>query len=181
MASARTVSLRYAKALFSLAEAAGHVEAVAGELDRVLEVADNHAEFDQVLSRPLHPASERRAVLAAVGRELSLSPIVANFCQFLIDQRRSQELRTIREEYVRLAEEAAGRVRGEVVSAAPLSDAQLDALRRSLSARTGRSVDLDVRVDPELLGGVVARVGDLMFDGSLRSRLEGLRSDLLGR
>jgi F-type H+-transporting ATPase subunit delta len=81
---------------------------------------------------------------------------------------------------VRLAEEAAGRVRGEVVSATPLDPAQLDRIRSALARRLGRELDLAIRVDPALLGGLVARVGDLVFDGSLRTQLAQLRAQLTG-
>ncbi len=181
MPAAKPVAARYAKALFALAEEAGKIREIGEDLDRLTELAAHHPEFADVLMRPLHPAAERRAVLRGVAAELELSETFANFVQFLIEQRRSQELGPIREEYRRLAEAAAGRVRGEVVSAAPLSEQQVNALRDALSERTGRSVDLEVSVNPALLGGVVARVGDLVFDGTLRSRLDGLRADLIGR
>ncbi len=181
MPSARAVAARYAKALFSLADEGGKITEIGEDLDRLAELSEQHPELAGVLMRPLYPADERRSVLRAVASQLELSETFANFVQFLIEQRRSQELGPIREEYRRLAEAAAGRVRGEVVSAAPLTEPQVAALRDALSERTGRSVDLEVSVDPALLGGVVARVGDLVFDGTLRSRLDGLRSDLIGR
>ncbi len=181
MPSARSVAVRYAKALFGLAEEAGQIAPIGDDLERLVDLADQSTELADVLLRPLHPADQRRAVLRAVAGQLGLSTTFANFCEFLIEQRRSNQLAAIREEYLRLAEAAAGRVRGAVVSATPLSQGQVDALRGALSIRTGRSVELDVSVDPELLGGVVARVGDLVFDGTLRSRLDGLRADLIGR
>jgi len=115
-----------------------------------------------------------------VGERLGFSPLLQKFCAFLIDQRRSRDLEQIHDEYVRLAEEAAGRVRGEVLAAAPLSDAQLDRLRSALARRTGQQVELSVQVDPSLLGGAVARIGDLIFDGSLRTQLAQLRASLTG-
>jgi F-type H+-transporting ATPase subunit delta len=173
-------SQRYARALFSLARDEGRIEAVRGELDLLVGALEAVPALRDVLVRPLHPAAERRAALVAVGERLGLSPLLRHFCLFLIDQRRTRDLAAIRDEYVRLAEEAAGRVRGEVVAAAPLEGAQLDRLRAALSQQLGRTVDLDVRVDPQLLGGVVARVGDLVFDGSLRTQLAQLRANLTG-
>jgi F-type H+-transporting ATPase subunit delta len=173
-------SQRYAKALFGLARDEGRVDPVRGELDLLVATMEAVPELRDVLVRPLHPAAERRAALTAVGGRLGLSTLLRHFCLFLIDQRRTRDLAAIRDEYVRLAEEAAGRVRGEVVAAAPLEDAQLDRLRTALTQRLGRTVALDVRVDPQLLGGVVARVGDLVFDGSLRTQLDQLRANLTG-
>jgi len=156
------------------------VEPLRQELDRLIEAMRASPELRDVLMRPLHPAAERRAALRGVAAPLALSPLLVNFCSFLIDQRRTRDLEAIRDDYVRLAEEAAGRMRGEVVTAAPLASAQLERLRAALSRRTGREVELSVRVDPALLGGVRAQVGDLVFDGSLRTQLERLRASLTG-
>ena len=179
--AATAASKRYAKALFGLASEEARVEPVRKELDRLLDGMRAFPALRDVLVRPLHPAAERRAALRGVAARLALSPLLVNFCSFLIDQRRSRDLEPIRDHYVRLAEEAAGRTRGEVVTAAPLAPAQLERLRTALSRRTGRSVELSVRVDPALLGGARAQVGDLVFDGSLQTQLERLRASLTGR
>jgi F-type H+-transporting ATPase subunit delta len=171
---------RYAKALFALAREERRIDAVRDELGGLVAAMAEVPALRDVLVRPLHPAAERRRALVALAERLGLSPLLRNFCLFLIEQRRTRELEAIHEEFVRLAEEAAGRVRGEVVAAAALSDGQLERLRAVLEERTGRSVDLSVRVDPTLLGGAVARVGDLVFDGSLRTQLAQLRASLTG-
>lgn len=171
---------RYAKALFSLASDAGSVETTGAELATLLDAIEANPALHDVLARPIYPAVERRGVLEELGERLGLSPTLRNFCAFVIDQRRAGALAAVREEYERLAEEASGRVRGEVVSAAPISDIHLERLRAALGRRTGRQVELDVRVDPSLIGGAVARVGGLVFDGSLRTQLQQLRTNLTG-
>jgi F-type H+-transporting ATPase subunit delta len=171
---------RYAKALFSLARDAERVEAVGSEFAGLVETMNAVPSLREVLVRPLYPAAERRAALRAVGERIGLSPLVQHFLSFIIDQRRTRDIDAILDEYRKLAEAAAGRVRGEVISAAALDDGQLERLRAALARRTGSVVDLDVRVDPQLLGGVVARVGDLVFDGSLRTQLSQLRASLTG-
>jgi F-type H+-transporting ATPase subunit delta len=171
---------RYARALFSLAKDEGRIEAVGAELGTLVEAMRAVPALRDVLVRPLHPAPERRAALRAVGESLGLSPLLIRFCSYLVDQRRTRDVEAIAVRYQRLAEEAAGRLRGEVVSAAPLADGQVERLRAALARQTGRVVDFEVRVDPALLGGVVARVGDLVFDGSLRTQLAQLRASLTG-
>ena len=178
--SSGAAAKRYAKALFSLARDADSVESTGAELNALLKAVDDNAGLRDVLVRPVHPASERRAVLNEVGERLGLSATLRHFGSFVIDQRRTGDLDAIRDEYERLAEEASGRVRGEVVSAAPLSDTHLDRLRSALGRRTGRQVELDVRVDPSLIGGAIARVGGLVLDGSLRTQLQQLRTNLTG-
>jgi F-type H+-transporting ATPase subunit delta len=80
--------------------------------------------------------------------------------------------------YLELADQAEGHLTAEVVSASPLDDRRKDRLRRALSERTGQEVRLQIEVDPSLLGGAIAKVGDLVFDGSLRTQLGRLRTNL---
>ena len=89
-----------------------------------------------------------------------------------------QERISDREEVERLASQEAGLRRAEIVSAGALRDDQLERLRRALSTRTGAEVEVSIQVDPSLLGGVIAKVGDLVFDGSLRTQLRQLRANL---
>lgn len=177
MASA-AVARRYARALFSLARDENRVDAVLGELDALAEVLDAHPELQRAILRPLHPGAQRRAVLRSLCQRLGTSSTVQNFCAFLIDKRRVVALDAIRRAYAQLADEAAGRSRARVISASPLRDDQLERLRRALAARTGRSVELEADVDPTLLGGAIAMVGGMVFDGSLRTQLEQLRASL---
>ncbi len=172
------VARRYAKALFELAKEAGQVAEVGGELTSMGDLLEGNPELHDVLFRPLHPVAQRRAVLDGVTDRIGASTMVQSFFSLLIDQRRLIDFPAIREEFERLASEDAGLRRAEVVSAGPLRDDQLERLRRALSTRTGGEVEVSVRVDPSLLGGVIAKVGDLVFDGSLRTQLRQLRANL---
>ncbi len=142
---------------------------------------EGSSELRQALFRPLHPAEQRRAVLEEVAERMSASENVRHFVAFLIDQRRLVDFDAIREEYGRLADAAAGRTHARVVSASPLSEAQRERLRRALAARAGEEVELQVEVEPSLLGGAIASVGTLVFDGSLKTQLQQLRSSLTRR
>ncbi len=174
----RAAARRYARALFQLARDGDQVSAVSGELASLKRALDESSELQSVLLQPLHPASQRRAVLSAVAESMNASTLLRSFYSFLIDQRRLVDLDAIVEEYERLAAEQAGVTQAEIVSARPLSDAQRDRLTRALSQRTGQQLELEVSVDPDLLGGVVAKVGDLVFDGSLRTQLQQLKAGL---
>ena len=169
---------RYARALFSLAGDEGRVDAVRGELAALRRAFDTNPELHHAVFRPLYPAAERRAVLSAVCANLGSSRSVKSFLALLVDRRRLIDFPGICDEFDRLADVAAGRVRAEVVSATPLRDEQRERLRRALAARTGKQVELEERVDPALLGGAVASVGGVVFDGSLRTQLAQLRGSL---
>lgn len=169
---------RYARALFALAQETHAVAAIRTQLAGMAELFASQPELRHALFRPLHPVAERRAVLRAVGEQLGLAPLVRNFLAFLIDQRRLVDFDAIRAEFEQLADDAAGRVTALVTAATPLGDAQRERLQRALATRTGREVELEVAVDPALIGGAVARVGNVVFDGSLRTQLSQLRDTL---
>ncbi len=169
---------RYAKALFGLATDHGNIDAMRGELRGLGAALENSEELRSVLLQPIVPAAERRKVLEGVAAQLQSSTLLKSFYSFLIDQRRLVDFEAIEAEFGRLADAAAGKVVAKVRSAEALSEDQQGRLQRALSARTGQNVELDVEVDPGLLGGVIAQVGDLVFDGSLKSQLDSLRTNL---
>ena len=169
---------RYAKALFSLAREENRVSEVREELARLGTLLAENAELRAVLFQPLHPVAERRAVLRAVSDTLGASPLLHNFESFLVDQRRLVDWDEIEAEYERLADAAAGLTHARVTSAAPLSQAQRERLQRALESKSGGRVQLAVEVDPTLVGGVAAQLGDLVYDGSLRTQLRQLRASL---
>jgi len=178
MASSTAAARRYAKALFGIAKDDGTVEATGRELAALADLLDENQDLRRALFRPLHPVAERRAALRAVAQRLGSSAILQNFCAFLIDQRRLVDFAAVRDEFERLAAEAEGRTDARVRSAHPLDDATRERLVTALSRRTGRQVSVQVEIDPSLIGGVVAQVGGLVFDGSLRTQLERLRNNL---
>lgn len=170
---------RYAKALYALACEEGRAAAVRDELGRLAALLDENEELRDVLVQPIHPAGERRAVLARVTERLGSSPLLESFYAFLIDQRRLVDFDAIVAEFGRLADVEAGVTHARVSSATPLQAEQLERLQGALAARTGQKVTLELEVDPSLIGGVVAQVGDVVFDSSLRTQLERMQANLV--
>jgi F-type H+-transporting ATPase subunit delta len=169
---------RYARALFSLAREAGEVASIRGELDDMARMLAANPDLQRRLFQPLHPVHERREVLKSICAQGRGSQMIQNFFAYLIEQRRLVVFEAIRDEFNRLADEAAGRVRAEVRSASPLRDQQRARLVDALGRRTGKQIDLTVHVDPLLIGGAIVTVGGLVFDGSLRTQLSRLRGTL---
>ena len=178
MRSSTTAARRYAGAIFAIAREAGQVTEVRNELGSLGELFQESAELRGALVTPLRPADERKAVLRALASRLGLSATVTNFYSFLIDRRRLVDFDVIFAEYERRADEALGLLTADVVSAGPLDDRRKDRLRRALSERVGQEVKVDVSIDPDLIGGVIAKVGGLVLDGSLRTQLGQLRANL---
>ena len=175
-----TAALRYAKALFSLARDERVISEVRSEIEGLSTLFTENEELRQALLTPLHPADQRKAALRGIAQHLNLSSLVVNFISYLIDQRRLVDYSAIAAEYGRLADEDQGLLTAEVVAASDFDERRRDRLRRALSDRTGREVRLEIKIDPSLVGGVIAQVGDLVFDGSIRTQLQHLRNNLLG-
>ena len=172
-------SLRYAKALFALGKEEQNIQSLRSEVARLAELLAEHSDFREVLLTPLHPANERKAVLLKVAERAELSHLLKNFTAYLIDRRRLIDFPEIAEEFSRLADEDEGLLTAKVRSASPLDEEREQRLQRALSERTGRRVRLDIELDPTLIGGAIAQVGDLVIDGSLRTQLGQLRATLM--
>lgn len=169
---------RYAKALFGLAQDEHRHREVRGELERLSTLFTESREVAGALLTPMHPAAERKAAIRALAARESVSPLVQNFLGFLIDQRRLIQFDEIASAYAALADQAEGMLTAEVRVASALDERRKDRLRRALCERTGREVKLQIEIDPTLIGGAIAKVGDLVFDGSLRTQLTQLRANL---
>jgi F-type H+-transporting ATPase subunit delta len=172
------VARRYAKALFGLARDTNRVDEVRGEFGELRKLLTENAALRDVLLRPLHPVAERRAVVDALAERMGGSPLLRHFLSFLVDQRRLVDFEAIDAEYIRLADAAAGLTLARVRSATPLSEAQRARLQRALEQKSGGRVELQLELDPSLVAGAVAQVGDLVYDGSLRTQLRQLRASL---
>ncbi len=174
-----SVARRYARALFELGAEKKLSDAVGRELDALAETYSGSAELRQTLENPVFKLSERRALLERLLPQLAPTAQTRNFALLLLERGRISLLPSIARAYREMVDVALGRVRATVVSARPLDDTTAAAVQRALERRTGKKVLLSSSVDPGLLGGIVARVGDLVFDGSLRTRLDTLKARVL--
>jgi F-type H+-transporting ATPase subunit delta len=178
-AMAGSVSRRYARALFSIGVDRGSFEQLGKELDAVSELWTGSSELRQALENPVFKASEKRAVMQRLLPRVAPTADVQKFVLLLLERRRLPAVANIARAYREMADLHTGRVRAHVTSAQPLGPAEVERVRQSLARRTGKQVIIETAVDPSLIGGLVARVGDLVLDGSVRTQLETLRSRLL--
>jgi len=178
-ALAGSVARRYARALFQIGVDTGTFEALGQELSDLAQLFQESTELRQTLVNPVFKPSEKRAILEKILPRVTPSPVMQRFALLLLDRGRIALLASLARAYRELADAHAGRVRAVVTSAAPLSPADLERVRRSLERRTKKMVMLEAQVDPSLIGGLVAQVGDLVLDGSVRTQLSTLRDKLL--
>jgi F-type H+-transporting ATPase subunit delta len=174
-----SVSRRYARALFELGVARGTFEQLGQELADLTALWGTSLDLRRALENPVFARSEKRKVLEELLPRVTPSPDVQKFVLLLLERRRITILPAIARAYREMADAHAGRVRAQVISAQPLTPAETDRVRRSLEQRTGKKVIVTPRVDRDLIGGIVARVGDLVLDGSVRTQLDDLRTRLL--
>ncbi|HEY2728810.1 MAG TPA: ATP synthase F1 subunit delta [Polyangia bacterium] len=179
MALSGSISRRYARALFSIGVDRGSFEQLGRELDAVAELWAGSPELRQALENPIFKDSEKRAVMQSLLPRVAPTPDVQKFVLLLLDRRRLPAVANIARAYREMADLHTGRVRAHVTSAQALGPAELERIRQSLARRTGKQVILESAVDAGLIGGVVARVGDLVLDGSVRTQLGALRERLL--
>jgi F-type H+-transporting ATPase subunit delta len=167
----------YARALFAVAEAEGVLEQVEDELYRFGKAVEANPDLRDVLTDPALPADRKRAVLEELLGDKA-NPHTVNLLAFLVEQGRGRDLSRIVTALAELAAERRRRAVAEVRTAFPLDGGQRQRLAAALSKATGKDVELKVLVDPNVIGGVVARVGDQVFDGSVRRKLELAREQL---
>ena len=171
---------RYASALFGLARDERQIEAVGASLDLLAQALVDSRDFAELVSSPLIDRDEAGKAFAAVSDQLGIDPITKNFLGVLARNGRKGHLRNVIRAFRRLAAEHRGETTAEVVTAHPLKDDQLAALKQQLRARAGRDVAIETRTDPEILGGIVIKMGSQMIDASIRTKLNRLAEAMKG-
>jgi len=171
---------RYASALFDLARDQRQIESVATSLDALAQALLDSKDFNELVTSPLVSREEAGKAFGALAPDLGLDPITANFLGVLARNGRKNELRNVIRAYRRLAAEHRGETTAEVITARPLNDDQLTALRQQLRARAGRDVAIEAEVDPTILGGIVVKLGSQQVDASIRTKLNRLAQAMKG-
>ena len=181
MARASAASKRYADALVEsiVAEDEGQLSRVVEEVGSVAGAVEMSRDLEHVLMNPAFSDDEKSTVLTAILDHLGVSERTRRFLALVAEKGRLADLSGIAEHLEQLAEDRAGRLTAVIETAAALNAAALDQLRKALEKRTGRSIEMEVRVDPDLIGGLRARVGTYVLDGTIRSELDRLKARLL--
>jgi F-type H+-transporting ATPase subunit delta len=160
----------YAEALLSVAEAEDALGTVGDELFTFAKALEQNTPLRQALTDPALPVENKKATIREILGERA-HPLTASLLGFVVESGRARELPRIVQELAVLAAERRQNALAEVRTAVPLSEEQRDQIAAALSRATGRSIEVKAVVDPTVIGGVLARVGDEVFDGSIRTRL----------
>lgn len=167
----------YAKAIFTFAEAEGRLEQVSDELFHFAKTLERSHELSSALTDLAVPAERKSAVINDLIGDRA-SDLTRHVVEFVVAQGRARELASIVEELAAMAADQRSRVLGEVRSAIPLDEDMRKRLSEALSKATGKTVDVKVIVDPTVVGGIYAKVGDQVIDATVRKRLQDLKEAL---
>ncbi len=165
------IARRYAKALLAIGKEDGQAETYKEELSGFVETLEKEKILKHALTNRLYAADSRKKVLQKVLEELSLSKVMNSFLSLVFDKGRIAYLKDISEFYQKLTDELVNIARATVTSAVELSSDAQEKIQEALSKMTGKKVIVDAQTDPSLIGGLVAKIGDLVFDGSIKAQL----------
>ena len=172
------IAKRYATALLDIGTETGQLDELASEIARAAEAYESSLELRNAFENPLIPIAAKKAILGDIADGLRLGTTAKNFLGILVDRRRIRALPPIATRLREMADLRRGISRAEVLTAMPLPEEYFEKLQRELERITGRKVALDRKLDPTLLCGVLVRIGDTVYDGSLVARLKQLKETM---
>lgn len=170
------IAARYASALFDLAKEGNALPALESDVDALAAALEASGDLRAVIASPVYTREEQGAAIAAVAGRIGLTDLTANTLALMASKRRLFVLPQLVKALREMIAAEKGEVTAEVVSAAPLSPAQSDALSATLKGRFGKTVKLQTSVDESLIGGLVVKVGSKMIDTSIRAKLASLQN-----
>lgn len=173
------VAGRYASALFDLARERGEIEKVEGDLTRFETLVNDSEDLHRLVMSPAFSAAEQSKGITTIAGRAGIDGLAINFLGLVARNRRLFVVMDMIKAFRTLSSRERGEINAEVTSAEPLSDAQESALREALRAAAGKDVSLTKRVDADLIGGLVVKLGSRQIDTSLRTRLAGMRKAMI--
>ncbi len=166
-----TIARKYARAFLEIARKESRLEALGKELDTFNALIRENKELRAILFSPFYKPAQRKEIARLAGESLGLSPVTLEFLGLLIERNRMDHFPAITQAYQNLCDEVSNRVRACLLSAQKLSLPLVGEMKRQLESTTGKEVVLSVKEEPSLIGGVVTRIGNIIYDGSLKTQL----------
>jgi len=175
------IARRYASALADVAVERREEREVLTEIEYWGSLIDSHTQLKEVFANPTIPYEQKRSVLEELISRTRVRDTTAGFLRVLLRNQRLSELKEVSQRFSLILDERAGVVAASVTTARPVPEDVKTNLRNTLESTTGQTVRLSFNIDQEIIGGLVARIGSTIFDGSVQSQLERLAAGLAGR
>ena len=173
---------RYARAIFTLGKENGTAELYVESLSAIADLFDDPAlDVAETLINPLYPLEARQKVMTGIAKAVKADALMTTFLNLLVERKRISVLREVAAQVRDMIDREHNVSHGWVTSAIELDNALLEKIQAKLEKITGSRVILETQVDPSIIGGMIARVGDLVLDGSIRTQLNGLKQSIKGR
>jgi len=173
-----TISRKYARAFLQIGQKEGNFEALGRELDQLQELLQKNKELRSVLFSFAYPALTRKKIAGTLAQILGLSKTTRDFLNLLIDRERMDHFSEIVKSYQTLCDEVTNRIRATLVTPADLPSDRAEEIKKQLESRTGKEVILSLERDSSLIGGALTRIGNVIYDGSLKTQLSKARENL---
>lgn len=179
--SSQTIARRYSVALADVVSKSGEASEVQNELRQFQQMMEESPALGQALANPAVAFDQKYRLVETLIARTNPRPATANFLRILLKNQRISDLAVINERFAAVLDERAGMIAAEVTTAKPLSDVQKHILSQRLTAATGKKVNLKFHLDENIIGGVVTRIGSTVFDGSVKTQLENLKKEMIGK
>ncbi len=172
---------RYAKAIFTVGQEQGKYEEYNEVLQGLSELFITQPDVTDALTNPLYPLDIKEKMMTGIVGSMDVDNVMGNFLNLLVQKKRAEILPEIAVCYKAMVDEEKNISHGNVISAIELSDELKLNVQTVLEKLTGKKVELTTSVDPSIIGGIIAKVGDLVLDGSIKTQLAGLKDSIKGR
>jgi F-type H+-transporting ATPase subunit delta len=175
-----SLAKRYAGALFDLADDKHQLDAVVADLAAIAKMIDESADFRRLINSPILSRTEQGKAVTGIVQAAQFSPLIAKFLGLLAQNRRLFALPAMIQAFKKMLADRRGEMTAQVWSARALSPEQQSALTETIKRAHGAKVSMEVKVDPDLIGGLIVKVGSRMIDSSIRTKLQKLQLAMKG-
>ena len=174
----RTIAKRYAKALVELAEAKKTVDKTKADFTAFVEAVDSQTDMQKLFSSPVFTPENKKAVIKELSGRLGMQPSTQRFVEHLAETGRIRYVKDVQEAFLVLLSERQNRATVQLTTAASINAGELAEIKKKLEALTGKQVDIDTKVDAAIIGGAKARIGSVIYDGTIKNQLAKMRDKL---
>lgn len=174
-----SITRRYAEALISIGVEEGKSDIFEVELSKINDTLTENPELRSIIYSSIHSSSERKGILTDIAKKIGVSKETGNFINLLIDKNRIEFLPHILKRYEELLDQIAGRIRAEVILAKVTSEDLTEKIKETFEKFTGKEVVLEIKEDPDIIGGIITKLGNVIFDGSIKTQLERVKRKIV--
>lgn len=177
----RIIAKRYAKALVELSEEKKTVDKTKADLNAFVGAVDSQPAMQKLLSSPVFTPENKKAVIKELSGKLGMQPSTQRFVEHLAETGRIRYVKDVHEAFLALLSERQNRATVQLTTAAAINAGELADIKKKLEALTGKQVDIDSKVDAAMIGGAKARIGSVIYDGTIKNQLAKMRDKLAER